>query len=135
MYLRSISAVAALASALSPSVVLAGPPSSAASASSGVCASLGTEYDGIEKSLASTYAEGVGDDSAPRETNRRVEASNDLMRASMVLTLMQAHHCSLPDHSPSVARYLAPALTCATDRLKGTAEPPSCDESTWKSSR
>ena len=79
-----------------------------------------------------TEAEGIGDDSAPRQTNRDVENSNSLLRASMVLTLMQAHHCALPDHSPSMATYLSPALSCVTDRLKGTSEPPTCNQATWQ---
>jgi hypothetical protein len=130
MVLRTITAAALVGAALAPSQTLAAP--AAPATPSGICPSLAREYDGIEKSLASTYAEGIGDDSAPRETNRQVENSNDLMRASMVLTLMQAHHCSLPDHSPSAIRYLSPALSCATDRLKGVSQPPSCDQSTWQ---
>ena len=101
--------------------------------SSSVCPKLATDYDQIEKSLAVTEAEGIGDNSAPRETNRQVEDSNLLTRASMMLTLMEAHHCTLPDHAPSAARYLSSALTCAKDRLKGAlgAETPSCKMQDW----
>jgi hypothetical protein len=130
MYVRIASMVALLcASNLSMSVATAAP---APSATAGTCSSLATDYDGIEKSLASNYAEGIGDNSAPRETYRQIKNSNDLARASMVLTLMQAHHCSLPDHAPSMVRYLSAALSCATDRLKSTSESASCKMETWQ---
>jgi hypothetical protein len=133
MYLRAFSVAALLSAALLPGKVIAAPAGAATPAVTNVCSKLGGDYDQVEKSLALTYAEGVGDNSAPRDTSRKIEESNDLARASMMLTLMQAHHCSLPDHAPSHARYMSNALTCATDMLRSGGEvPPSCKTETWQ---
>jgi len=136
MVLRAIAAVALVSASFAPTAqVAAAPASPSASASGGVCAKLTADYEQINKALALTYAEGVGDDSAPRETNRQVETANNLSRASMTLTLMQAHHCSMPDYEPSVARYMSPALTCATDMLKSGADAASCKMESWQPSK
>jgi len=113
-----------------PTVALAAPGAPAASSST--CSGLAKSYDQVEKSLAMTYAEGVGDNSAVRETNRQTENSNDLAKASIVISLMQAHHCTLPDHAPTMGTYISDALTCATDRLKGSADAPSCKMENWR---
>ena len=135
MFLRTISIATLVCTALTPSVSISAPvPATSGPASPGVCSKLAGDYDQAEKSLSMTYAEGVGDDSAPRETYRQIENSNDLARASMMLTLMQAHHCALPDHAPSEATYLSNALTCTTDRLKGTSDPASCKFENWQPS-
>jgi hypothetical protein len=81
-----------------------------------------------------TLAEGVGDDSAPRETYRQIKSSNSLAQANMAVELMEAHHCALPDHVASVKRYFSPALTCSTDRLK-TEQPDSCKMESWQPSQ
>jgi hypothetical protein len=122
-------------SAIPAYTVAAAPTTAPAAASSGTCASLARDYDQVDKSLALTYAEGIGDNSAPRETNRRIENSNDLARASIIVTLMQTHHCAMPDHAPNVIRYLSEALTCSTDRLKGTQDPPSFKTDSWQSAK
>jgi hypothetical protein len=131
MFLRSLSGFG-LFCACAISAPAFGAPLSApvATGSVVICAKLASDYDQVEKSLAMTEAEGIGDNSAPRETSRQVEQSNFLARASMALTLMQAHHCTLPDHAPSVIRYLSSALTCTTDRLK-TSQPDSCKMEDW----
>jgi hypothetical protein len=123
--------IASVASA--PSISIAAP-ATASNSSLGACASLAMDYDQVEKSLALTYAEGVGDDSAPRETNRQMKYANDLSRASMMLTLMEARHCALPDHAPSYLRYLSPALSCAKDRITSAIgdETPSCKMESWQ---
>jgi hypothetical protein len=132
MFVRTVAALAmAGASVLAtPTVVLAAPAASAASGST--CSGLTKSYDQVEKSLAMTYAEGIGDNSAVRETNRQTENSNELAEASIVISLMQAHHCTLPDHAPTMGTYISNALTCATDRLKGTADAPSCKMESWQ---
>lgn len=116
-----------LAQAPGPAIAEAAP----AAAAPGKCSKLAAEYDQIEKSLAMIYADGVGDNSAPRETNRQMRAANDMARASIVVTLLQANRCSLPDHAPSMARYFSPALTCSTDQLK-TPQPESCKMENWQ---
>lgn len=73
MYLRIISIAALLGVALAPSASISAPAAPASSSTSGVCSKLSADYDQVEKALAMTFAEGVGDNSAPRETNRQIE--------------------------------------------------------------
>lgn len=130
MFVRIVSGAALLSAAsLPPTIALA---AAAAAATSGVCSKLSAEYDQTEKGMAMTDAEGVGDDSAVRETNRQIESSNFISRAGIMVTLMEAHHCALPDHAPSPVRYLSAALSCATDRLKSGVDAPACKMETWQ---
>jgi hypothetical protein len=101
-------------------------------AAPGKCARLGADFDQVEKALASRWANSIADNSAPRATVREMENANDLSRASMIITLMQANKCALPDHAPSLKRYLSAALTCATERLKSGPEAPACKMETWQ---
>jgi hypothetical protein len=105
----------------------------AAASAGGVCAALARDYDAASKDLAVNEAEGIGDNSAPRATLRAMEDANTLSFANITLALMRDNHCPMPKSAPAAVFYLSPALTCATDRLKGTASPPSCDRSTWQS--
>ncbi|HEX4695277.1 hypothetical protein [Sphingomonas sp.] len=105
-----------------------------ATAAGGTCAALAREYEGASMDLAANYAEGVGDNSAPRATLRAMEDANTLARAHMTLDLMRDFRCTTPKNAPDSMLYLSAALNCATDRLKGggTTTPPSCDRSTWQ---
>lgn len=136
MLIRTLSALTLAGASIFalPSSSIAAP-AAAPAAAAGVCSKLAADYDQIDKALALTFAEGVGDNSAPRETNRQIENANYLSRASMMLTLMAAHHCSMPDHAPSDARYMTPALTCATDMIKTGADAPSCKTDNWQPSK
>jgi hypothetical protein len=105
----------------------------AAAQATGTCAALARDYDTASKDLADKEAEGVGDDSAPRATLRAMEDANTLAGARITLDLMRDNHCPLPKSAPNYIYYLASALSCRTDRLKGTVSPPSCDRTTWQS--
>lgn len=130
MFMRFVTTTAILCAAtVPPSVAFAAP---APAATSGACSKLSADFDQAEKALAMTFAEGVGDDSAVRETSRQIESSNFISSAGIAVNLMEAHHCVLPDHAPSTARYLSAALTCVTDRLKnGSSDTPSCKMDSW----
>ena len=132
MYLRSIAISALVSAACISAPTVAAPTAGTSAAGSPVCSKLAADYDQVDKALALTFAEGLGDNSAPRDTTCKIEESNDLSRASMMLTLMQAHHCPMPDHAPSDTRYMSDALTCATDMLRSGAEAPSCKTDTWQ---
>ncbi|HEU0099436.1 MAG TPA: hypothetical protein VFQ67_11760 [Allosphingosinicella sp.] len=105
-----------------------------AQTASGKCAALTADYDQIEKAMASRWSSSLGDNSAPRATMREMEDSNGLAQAQIILTLMQANRCTLPDHAPSIKRYLSAALACGTARLKGGAEVPECKMEAWQPS-
>lgn len=113
-----------------PLLVFASPASSQPAA--GKCTALAADYDQIEKAMASRWASSVGDNSAPRATLREMEDSNGLAQAQIVLTLMQASRCPLPDHAPSIKRYFSAALACSTARLKSSSDVPECKMETWQ---
>jgi hypothetical protein len=100
----------------------------------GMCATLMKAYDGASMDMASNFTSALADNSAPRATLRAMEDANSLSVAKMALDLMRDNRCPMPKSVPSSAYYLGPALSCATDRLKGTGgtSPPSCDRSTWE---
>lgn len=100
--------------------------------SGGSCAALKADYAHVEKMMASRSADGFTDDSAPRATMRAAQDTADLTRAQLIVTLMQANHCALPDHAASELTYMLPAMTCKTDEMKGTASPPSCKMQDWQ---
>ena len=114
--------------ALSQTRPAAGPPPVA-----GTCSRLAATYESTSKGLAATFAEGLGDNSAPRATLRTMEDANSLAKAHMTLDLMRDYHCPMPKDAPDSVYYLATALTCATDRLKasGSGSPASCDRTKW----
>jgi len=98
----------------------------------GKCAALAADYEQIEKAMASRWTDSLGDNSAPRATLREMEDANGLAQAQIILTLMQANRCPLPDHAPSLKRYVTAALACSTARLKGSSEAPECKMETWQ---
>jgi hypothetical protein len=100
--------------------------------SSGACATLMLQFNKAEQSMASTDAEGVLDNSAPRATLRAVEISNFMATATAALQLMQARSCPLPDHAPTPNTYFMSALSCKTDQGAGKKDTPACDRKTWK---
>ncbi len=106
----------------------------AAAPSPNRCAALANDYDHIEKTMASRYADAVGDNSAPRAAVRETADANDLARAQIILTLLQHGRCPLPDHAPSNARYLDAATVCAAARLREGANAPVCNMANWRPS-
>lgn len=106
-------------------------PAAAQTPAAGKCTALAADYDQIEKAMASRWATSIGDNSAPRATLREMEDANALSQAQIILTLMQASRCPLPDHAPSIKRYLSAALACSTARLKGGSDVPECKMESW----
>ena len=106
--------------------VFAAKPNTASS----VCFKLSDDYEFASKQLAMSYAEGIGDDSAPRATMREARNSNVLERARITLDLMRANNCKLPTEAPSLKRYLSSAMSCVSQRMSaGTAS--SCEMANW----
>ena len=109
---------------------------SAPTPSSGACVQLNGDLDHLSKSLAMNFAEGVGDNSAPRATMREAQYNNLLTRARMTMDLMRDNHCRMPASVPTGEQYTGAALTCHTDMLEAqlarkTTLPDSCDQSRW----
>lgn len=100
------------------------------------CKELAAAIADSEKAIARQFAQGVGDDSAPRDTTRQLRVSNELAAIQINLMLMERQKCPLPtdpiDTHGTV--YLSPALDCARIAMNGTpAEAKeACNTSDWK---
>lgn len=94
------------------------------------CAFYENAYISSNKHLSSIWADGIGDDSAPRETNRQLKALNERMEQLIVIQQMQAIGCKLPEQTSSHWHYLSPALDCELER---DLESPKCNRDTWTS--
>jgi hypothetical protein len=90
----------------------------AAAPQAGVCAKLDSDYEHASKALAMVFAEGVGDNSAPRATMREAREANIRNEASQTLDLMQAHKCALPTAAPNAAPYVTQAMGCKAAQFK-----------------
>jgi hypothetical protein len=133
--MRKILCAALLGAAIIPAQSsTAAPVASSASSSGGVCAALRSDYAQIERMMASRSASGLLDDSAPRETMRAAQDTADISRAQVIISLMQANKCGLPDHAPTSITYLSAALTCRADRMK-SSDAPSCKMEDWQASK
>ena len=106
-------------------------PSTAAA--QGDCSQLTERYDRLSRTMASNYARGVADNSAPRAAVRATEENTIMLEAQILLTLMQAKKCTLPDGPPSSAAYLGAALACQTELIGNRSRdlPASCKMETW----
>lgn len=130
--MRLLTIPLALAAAAAAVPALAQP---AGAPSPNRCAALAADYDQIEKGLAARFANAVGDINAQRAAVRATEDANDLARAQIVLILLQHGRCPMPDHAPSVDRYLGVATACAEARLRDGANAPVCDMASWRPGR
>lgn len=108
------------------------------------CAKLADQYENASKALAFSFAEGIGDNSAPRATMRETREGNVRQEARDNLELMKANGCKLPTSAPNAGPYVAQAMQChldqtknqyATLRGKPTSDPASCDMTKWINSR
>lgn len=95
------------------------------------CKALLDQYIVQTKRLASEKADGVGDNSAPRETMRQLKILNLNMMRQMNLDMMIAGKCLLPDKPASDFNYSINALQCATKIVQGNYNAPECDYSAW----
>lgn len=111
-------------------------PSPAGNPSS-ICNNLTKDWVWSEKTLAQLSIDGVGDNSAPRETNRQLRILNRTLQKQMTLQLMLANHCSsLPDQADISGDYMVNALECETALLRRSNDdlPGECDKSKWQKS-
>ena len=97
------------------------------------CDAFNEAIDSSIKEISFLSAEGIGDNSAPRESNRK---TNQLFHMSMInanLVLMQAGKCPLPKTPIHQHAYKISAQKCMLAILKanGTNPLPDCDRSAW----
>jgi hypothetical protein len=100
------------------------------------CKELAAAIADSEKAIAGQFSQGIGDDSAPRETTRQLRVSNELAAIQINLVLMERQKCPLPTDPVDThgTVYLSPALDCARITMSGTpAEAKeACNTSNWK---
>lgn len=104
---------------------------SAAFAQADTCANLKSRLESSSKSMAMIYADGVGDDSAPRATMRELRELNLKVDQLILLEFMKEHDCEFENAPPSTSLYLASALECANDQLQGNYESEKCNFENW----
>ena len=97
------------------------------------CEQLDDEWEFGNKRLASIFAQGITDNSAPRATNRELKEVNIRLRQQMALTMMIDMDCPLPASLSEPNEYISPALKCETDSLSETS-PDSCNLADWQKS-
>ena len=98
------------------------------------CADLAASYDDISKELASIDAEGVGDNSAPREAVRQTRTNSEYLKATMVITLLAQNKCTAPKQLPDSITYAIPAMQCETALLTwpdAKSLPDKCIRAKW----
>ncbi|HWA89219.1 MAG TPA: hypothetical protein VG889_04245 [Rhizomicrobium sp.] len=115
------------AGAAAPAPAAARP---APAAASGACGELVRAYDTSNRKIAQIRADGVLDNSAPRETNRQLKELNERQEQLVVLELMRMRNCPAPLHG-GPAPYMTSAMECALETEKGNYKAEICDISKW----
>jgi hypothetical protein len=103
-----------MAAALSVALATAGKPTG------GNCEKLMRQYEGVSMEISAIEAQGLGDDSAPRELVRQQKTAAQMTKGQILVALMQAAKCQLPELAPD-SYYIIPATQCETDRLRETS--------------
>lgn len=106
-------------------------PAYAESIQDRLCEVYSDLYEGANKELASIAVSGIGDDSAPRETNRQLKKLNERIFQLITVTQMQFHGCTVPKVPSSDIAYIIDAIECSTSRLTEGLDTPECDRSSW----
>ncbi len=98
-----------------------------------LCERINTSLDNLAKDDAAIFAEGLGDNSAPRETTRQLRELNNGIQRNTLVQVAIANRCSLARIPPGAGAFMLPAMECATQRLRQptSTEIPQCDRSTW----
>jgi hypothetical protein len=105
--------------------------------SAGSCEALAGAIEGGLKALSFISANGMGDNSAARESNRQLEKVVETNLMQMNLGLLQANRCPAPKGPLVDNVYYLDALKCSNALMRGRNEndknnPPECDRSKWK---
>lgn len=96
------------------------------------CQDFETAIDGDTKGIALIMAEGLGDNSAPRQTNRNLDINSKFQLININLQLQIQNKCPVRKTSINPMVYIGEALDCNLARLKGEKDSPTCDTRNWK---
>lgn len=98
-----------------------------------VCAQITRQFEGLAMSDASLYVGGIGDDSAPRESNRQLQTLNNNVTRSMLVDIALANDCPLTELPPNLFRYWSPAMRCRTAEISEANDREAlCDMRNWE---
>ncbi|MBL8518213.1 MAG: hypothetical protein JNM76_14725 [Betaproteobacteria bacterium] len=99
------------------------------------CDRLAKSADLQERYIAMEHVSGMGDDSAPRETNRRLRIQNALTAQQSNLFMMAQLKCPMPDLVSSStgpdSKYYGEAVLCGIERQRGNASAEACKIQNW----
>lgn len=113
-------------------IAAAKPVARKATATSGTCTRLYADMEHLKKSLAMNFADGIGDNSAPRATMREAQDQSLMARVRLTMDLMRDNHCRMPTTVPTGVEYASSAISCRTDQMSsGSLNPPSCVQDKW----
>jgi hypothetical protein len=130
---KAVCMLAALVASVPANPALSKTTVHKAGASSGTCARLNGEMEQLKKSLAMNFADGIGDNSAPRATMREAQYQSLLGRVRLTMDLMRDNRCKMPTSVPTGVEYASAAIACASARMEagGASSTASCDQSKW----
>jgi len=106
-------------------------------AASPTCDAFNKAIEASLKDAAQSWAESIGDNSAPRAQLAQAKVANEYTEVQINLKLLIENKCPVPTKPLRWATYAVEALQCSNDRLsarlKGaTDDPPSCKIENWK---
>ena len=123
---------AALVTSTMPDIAAGKSIARRAAAISGTCTQLNADMEHLKKSLAMNFADGIGDNSAPRATMREAQEQSLMGKVRLTMELMRDNHCKMPTSVPTGVEYASNAISCRTEQMhSGSANPPSCDQDKW----
>jgi hypothetical protein len=106
-------------------------------ASQPTCAMLLGRYNDENKELSAIWADGLFDNSAPRETNRGLQELNSRLIQQMAVQMLISKQCPLPTQSSGYIFYSMAAMDCRTARREQpsttSGSPAACEKSSWRS--
>lgn len=112
----------AAATMVTPTIKPAGPsvsiPDAKSAAGTGICSELQTAIEWSQKRLSSLSAEGIGDDSAPRETMRSNKTTALLQEINSNVAQLGANKCPVYPHVISTSAYMHNAMLCKLADMK-----------------
>lgn len=96
------------------------------------CARLLDAYNEAGKQASLTWAEAIGDDSAPRQIMAKTEINSYLLLKLINLQLIIQNKCVAPSEPAEYLEYTSQALACNSAIMNGKKNSKKCDLSTWK---
>ena len=84
-----------------------------------VCDTLSYDFNHSLKMIALSKANEIGDNSAPRQTNRLLEINTEYLKMSMYISIMKENSCSIKDIKWDWKRYYNKALEYRNAEVSG----------------